>query len=145
MIIRQGSLAEVVSIVAKIDEFVNKESEASLSARLDGKTHYIQIAEQDGILVGFKIGYQVDHDTFYSWFGGVTGKARGNGVAQALLEAQEKWARDHNYQTITVKSRNQFPAMLRLLIRNGYLIDNYDKKDNILESRIHFTKPLFTE
>ncbi len=143
MIIRQGSLAEVVSIVTKIDEFVSKETEASLSARLAGKTHYIQIAEQGDELLGFKIGYQLDEDTFYSWFGGVSSEARGKGVAQALLEAQEKWARDHNFQTITVKSRNQFPAMLRLLIRNDYLIERYEEKPNILESRIYFRKALF--
>ncbi len=145
MIIRQGSLTEVVAIVANIDEFVNKESEASLSARLNGKPHYIQIAEQDGCLLGFKIGYQIDQCTFYSWFGGVDPQARGKGVAQALLVAQEQWARAHHYQSITVKSRNQFPAMLRLLIKNNYLIENYEKKDNMLESRIYFRKTLFSE
>lgn len=145
MIIRQGSLTEVVAIVANIDEFVNKESEASLSARLNGKPHYIQIAEHEGRLLGFKIGYQIDQCTFYSWFGGVAPQARGKGVAQALLVAQEQWARDHHYQSITVKSRNQFPAMLRLLIKNNYLIENYEKKDNMLESRIYFRKTLFSE
>ncbi|MGC9552370.1 GNAT family N-acetyltransferase, partial [Vibrio metoecus] len=52
------------------------------------------------------------------------------------------WALEQGYQRIKVKSRNQFPAMLRLLIRNNYLIEEYEKKDQILESRIHFVKSI---
>ncbi|CSC58327.1 acetyltransferase [Vibrio cholerae] len=32
--------------------------------------------------------------------------------------------------------------MLRLLIKNGYLIEDYEKKESIIESRIHFVKVL---
>ncbi|MFG0605750.1 GNAT family N-acetyltransferase [Vibrio mimicus] len=142
MLVREGSLNEVTQIVAQISEFAKSENEQSLQARLENKPNLVLVAENNGELLGFKIGYKLDSETFYSWFGGVAPAARGHGVAQRLLEVQEAWVLEQGYKRIKVKSRNQFPAMLRLLIKNGYLIENYEKKDPIIESRIHFSKEL---
>lgn len=139
---RQGMLQECVLAANQIDEFVSKESVASLSDRLAGKRSLILVAEEKGHILGFKIGYEWDQNTFYSWFGGVTSRARNKGVAQALLEAQEIWVRQRGYDRIKVKSRNQYPAMLRLLLRNGYLIEGIEAKELVIEHRIHFVKPL---
>ncbi|MFA0070322.1 GNAT family N-acetyltransferase, partial [Vibrio breoganii] len=81
VIVREGSLAEVISVVEQITEFAKKESVASLSERLTGKTNLILVAEEAGVLLGFKIGYELDQQTFYSWFGGVLPLARNKGVA----------------------------------------------------------------
>lgn len=140
--VRQGSLEEVVAVVATINEFVRKETVHTLNERLQGKKSLVLVALQDEQLLGFKIGYQLSSDEFYSWFGGVSPQARGYGVAQRLLEEQEAWALEQGYQRLRVKSRNQFPSMLRLLLRNNYLIDNYEKMEDISESRIHFVKQL---
>ncbi|MCZ4372764.1 GNAT family N-acetyltransferase [Vibrio diazotrophicus] len=142
MKIREGSLSEVVTVVTEIDEFIVKENEQSLAQRLEGKRHLILVAEQQGQILGFKIGYELDSDTFYSWFGGVSPKARNLGLAQKLLDVQESWVIDQGYQQLKVKSRNQFPAMLRLLLRNNYLIENFEPYEALLESRIHFVKQL---
>ncbi|WP_428771934.1 N-acetyltransferase family protein [Vibrio sp.] len=142
MKIRTGSLAEVVQVVNCIDEFVEKESEASLAARLAGKKQLVLVAEQDGQLLGFKIGYQQDEQTFYSWLGGVAPLARNTGVAQLLLDHQQRWAAEQDYRWLTVKSRNRFPAMLRLLLRNGYQIHHFEPYQPLEESRIHFIKAL---
>jgi GNAT superfamily N-acetyltransferase len=111
MLVREGTLQEVVTIVERISEFTNKESVDSLQRRLTGKKHQVLLAEQNGTLLGFKIGYELDEKTFYSWFGGVCPSARRKGVAQALLEHQEAWAIQQGYRAIKVKSRNQFPSM----------------------------------
>ena len=142
VLIREGSLEEVIHIVEQIDEFVHKETVESLSSRIEGKKSLVLIAEEEGSLLGFKVGYQLDEHTFYSWFGGVSPLARNKGVAQLQLEAQETWVINQGYKHLKVKSRNQFPAMLRLLLRNGYLIEKYEKKEVLLESRIHFIKQL---
>ncbi|MCG9556085.1 MULTISPECIES: GNAT family N-acetyltransferase [Vibrio] len=142
VIVREGSLEEVVSVVEQITEFAKKESVASLSERLAGKTSLILVAEEAGVLLGFKIGYELDRQTFYSWFGGVSPLARNKGVAQAQLDAQEQWVKQQGYQQLKVKSRNQFPAMLRLLLRNGYQIEKLEEKEYITENRIHFLKAL---
>ncbi|MBE8563847.1 GNAT family N-acetyltransferase [Vibrio sp. OPT20] len=141
-IVREGSLEEVVSVVEQITEFARKESVASLSERLAGKTSLILVAEEAGVLLGFKIGYELDENTFYGWFGGVSPLARNKGVAQAQLDAQEQWAQEQGYKQLKVKSRNQFPAMLRLLLRNGYLIEKFEEKEDINAHRIHFLKKI---
>ncbi|MEZ9655589.1 GNAT family N-acetyltransferase [Vibrio splendidus] len=142
VIVREGSLAEVISVVEQITEFAKKESVASLSERLTGKTNLILVAEEAGVLLGFKIGYELDQQTFYSWFGGVLPLARNKGVAQAQLDAQEQWVKQQGYEQLKVKSRNQFPAMLRLLLRNGYLIEKLEEKEDINAHRIHFLKQI---
>ena len=142
VIVREGSLEEVVSVVEQINEFDQKESVASLTQRLSGKKSLILVAEEAGVLLGFKIGYELESNTFYSWFGGVSPLARNKGVAQGQLDVQEQWVKQQGYRQLKVKSRNQFPSMLRLLIRNGYLIENYEQKEPLLESRIHFLKSL---
>ncbi|MEZ8464904.1 GNAT family N-acetyltransferase [Vibrio splendidus] len=141
-IVREGSLEEVVSVVEQITEFARKESVASLSERLAGKTSLILVAEEAGVLLGFKIGYELDENTFYSWFGGVLPIARNKGVAQAQLDIQEQWVKQQGYQQLKVKSRNLFPAMLRLLLRNGYLIEKFEEKEDINAHRIHFLKQI---
>ncbi|MCW4446465.1 GNAT family N-acetyltransferase [Vibrio splendidus] len=142
VIVREGSLEEVVSVVEQIAEFARKESVASLSERLAGKTSLILVAEEAGVLLGFKIGYELDENTFYSWFGGVLPIARNKGVAQAQLDIQEQWVKQQGYQQLKVKSRNLFPAMLRLLLRNGYLIEKLEEKEDINAHRIHFLKQI---
>jgi len=142
VIVREGSLEEVVSVVEQITEFAKKESVASLSERLAGKTSLILVAEEAGVLLGFKIGYELDENTFYSWFGGVLPIARNKGVAQAQLDIQEQWVKQQGYQQLKVKSRNLFPAMLRLLLKNGYLIEKLEEKEDINVHRIHFLKQI---
>lgn len=142
VIVREGSLEEVVSVVEQISEFAKKESVVSLSERLSGKKNLILVAEEAGVLLGFKIGYELDQQTFYSWFGGVSPLARNKGVAQSQLDVQEQWAQQQGYKQLKVKSRNQFPAMLRLLLRNGYQIEKLEEKEDINENRIHFLKQL---
>ncbi|PTO85610.1 GNAT family N-acetyltransferase [Vibrio splendidus] len=142
VIVREGSLEEVVSVVEQITEFAKKESVASLSERLAGKTSLLLVAEEAGVLLGFKIGYELDENTFYSWFGGVLPIARNKGVAQAQLDIQEQWVKQQGYQQLKVKSRNLFPAMLRLLLRNGYLIEKLEEKEDINAHRIHFLKQI---
>ena len=142
IIVREGSLEEVVSVVEQISEFAKNESVASLAERLAGKKSLILVAEDDDVLLGFKIGYALDQRTFYSWFGGVLPIARNKGVAQAQLDTQEQWVKQQGYQQLKVKSRNQFPAMLRLLLRNGYLIEKLEEKEDINAHRIHFLKQI---
>ena len=142
MMIREATIDEAVAVLAKISEFAKPADHAAVALRLDGRRALVLVAEQEGELVGVKIGYALSEQVFYSWLGGVAPRGRGRGVAQALLEAQEEWAREQGYSAIRVKSRNRFPAMLRLLLRNGYLIEDMDKKEGVLDYRLHFSKQL---
>jgi predicted GNAT superfamily acetyltransferase len=141
IVYREGSLEECIQVVEQITEFSHKETVQTLAARLEDKTEYlILVAEESGTLLGFKIGYQLDELTFYSWFGGVSHAARNKGVAQKLLDKQEEWVANQGYKQLKVKSRNEFPAMLRLLLRNGYMIEKFEEREALIESRVHFLK-----
>ncbi|MCW8331092.1 GNAT family N-acetyltransferase [Photobacterium sp. SDRW27] len=145
MKIRQASMAEAAEVLARIGEFAKSADEAALQVRLKGKQPLILVAEQGGQLIGVKIGYRLSETCFYSWLGGVAPEGRRGGVAQALLEAQESWVIEQGFEELRVKSRNRFPAMLRLLLRNGYLIEHMEKKDGIEDFRLHFVKILPTK
>ncbi|WP_318433740.1 GNAT family N-acetyltransferase [Photobacterium leiognathi] len=140
--IREASVEEALEVLHRIVEFAAPISLTELTARLANKSALILVAENQQQLVGVKIGYALDKQVFYSWLGGVLPAGRGHGVAQALLEAQEAWVIDQGYQQLTVKSRNRFPAMVRLLMRNGYLIEDIEKKEGVLDYRLHFRKAL---
>ena len=53
---------------------------ANLHKQLKSKTKFlINIAFDDTKVVGYKIGYEIDKDTFYSWVGGVDPQYRNDG------------------------------------------------------------------
>ncbi|OEZ87210.1 acetyltransferase (GNAT) family protein [Janthinobacterium sp. HH104] len=139
--IRPGTIEEAWHVLQAIPEFDQRRSLAQLQERLPSGT-LILIAEADGQPVGCKLGYSTEDDSFYSWLGGVLPAHRKSGLAQRLLEAQEAWASAHGFAAITVKSMNRYPAMLRLLIRNGYQIRLVEHFDDTARERIHFIKPL---
>ncbi|CAM4084116.1 GNAT family N-acetyltransferase [Vibrio neonatus] len=142
IVIREGSLVEALQVMSSISEFNKPESIETLRLRLNNKKSLILIAEECGVLLGFKIGYAQDDDTFYSWLGGVNAEARGKGVAQLLLNEQQRWVKEAGYCWLTVKSQNQFAAMLRLLLRNGYWIEECEPYPNPLHNRLYFKKSL---
>ena len=142
LLIREGTLEESLQVMARITEFSKGETVDSMTQRLEEKNRLVLVAEKDDMIVGFKIGYELEDGIFYSWLGGVVPEVRNEGVAQLLLEAQEDWVIEQGYNTLKVKSQNQFPTMLRLLLRNGYLIEKFEKKSNLRESRVYFIKAI---
>ncbi|KAB0325063.1 GNAT family N-acetyltransferase [Janthinobacterium sp. PLB04] len=139
--IRPGSIAEAWHVLQAIPEFDQRRSLAQLQERLPASA-LVLIAEADGQPVGCKLGYAAEDGSLYSWLGGVLPAHRKTGLAQRLLEAQEAWASAHGFAAITVKSMNRYPAMLRLLIRNGYQIRLVEHFGDPSRERIHFVKLL---
>lgn len=142
MLVRQASLEEALTVLATIKEFDHVETVESLQARLADQPALVLVAQMNQQLVGVKVGYAKSEVEFYSWIGGVSPSGRGHGVAQALLEAQEAWVKAEGYKRLTVKSRNRFAAMLRLLLRNGYQLLDLEKKGQVADYRLYFEKVL---
>ncbi|WP_272150423.1 GNAT family N-acetyltransferase [Tenacibaculum aiptasiae] len=69
--------------------------------------------------VGFKIGYQYNTNTFYSWVGGVLPQYRKKGIASNLAKLQENWALQNGFKKLRTKSMNKFKPMLILNLKNG--------------------------
>lgn len=69
---------------------------------------------------------------------------RGNGLAQKMLETQERWITEHDYLHVQVKTMNRFRAMLSMLIKNNYHIIDIEKASLSLDVKIHFEKCLIS-
>lgn len=135
-----GTLADIVSISAQIPEFDRVATLERLKARLDEAVHLILVAKMDGVIVGYKVGYQLTDVTLYSWIGGVIPTHRNHGIATLLLKHQEHWAIEAGYKQIKVKSMNRYPHMLKMLISNGYEIVAVEGGTDATERKIVFQK-----
>ncbi|WP_309137623.1 GNAT family N-acetyltransferase [Rossellomorea sp. SC111] len=58
----------------------------------------IDIAMDDSKIIGYKIGYELDPDTFYSWLGGVDPEYRKQGIAAELMKRQHQTLKDRGYK-----------------------------------------------
>ncbi|MEI2666533.1 GNAT family N-acetyltransferase [Rossellomorea sp. LJF3] len=86
----------------------------------------IDIAMDDSRVIGYKIGYQLDPDTFYSWLGGVDPVYRKQGIAAELMKRQHQTLKERGYTVVQTKTMNKWRSMLILNIKNGFdVIDTY--------------------
>ena len=143
MIIKEGNIDQVIPLLGDLEEFIQKDNRATITERIQNRDSLILIAYLEDQAAGFKLGYAKSKKHFYSWLGGVLPQFRQKGIARRLLDYQEKWARNNGYTVITVKSRNRFKNMIRLLVKNNYLITGVEVSDaGILDKKILFEKRL---
>ena len=147
-LITQGDAESAFALAEQIPEFDAGDGGldlAELSRRLSGRSALVLIGSVDDEPVGFKAGYDRDADgSWYSWIGGVLPGRRSQGVAVALLEAQETWAIAAGFERIYVKTRNGHRGMLRLLVKRGYDILQVDPRDLPSDNRLLLSKRLRT-
>ncbi|MEM8894452.1 MAG: GNAT family N-acetyltransferase [Bacteroidota bacterium] len=142
IIIRQGTIEEVVQVSRQIPEFENPAGADIYHTRLDNVDHLISIAESNKPCA-FKVGYDRDADgSFYSWMGGVLPEARRKGIAQRLADEMEIYCRSKGYSTLKMKTRNEHKAMIQCAIRNGFHITGFKAYPDPMKSRILLEKPL---
>ncbi|WP_028111285.1 GNAT family N-acetyltransferase [Ferrimonas kyonanensis] len=140
---RKGSIEEVMALVEQVPELDRPYPLETYQQRLNEVPHLIQIAEVESEAAAFKVGYALNDTDFYSWLGAVLPDFRGLGIAKALLQGQEQWVAEQGYRLIKVKSRNRYPAMLRMLLGKGYhLVDMERASDTPLDYRILLEKSL---
>ncbi|BAB04719.1 GNAT family N-acetyltransferase [Halalkalibacterium halodurans] len=86
----------------------------------------IFVALDRGHVVGYKIGYELDKQTFYSWLGGVDPNIRKQGIGSMLMERQHDYLRDVGYKVVRTKTMNKWRNMLLLNIKSGFdVIETY--------------------
>ena len=141
--IKEGTIPQVVELALKIPEFSDPVYEEALKDRLTGVPKLILIAYWDFQPAGFKIGYERDQDgSFYSWIGVVLKDHRKKGIARALAEKQEAWARERGYTHIRFKTRNCFKAMQCFALKRGFDIIGYEAREDRSQDRIWMEKVL---
>lgn len=141
-VIREGTLKELLVIDLLLPEFEQKSSKEKLAQRLKNRKSLLLVACENDKPVAYKLGYEISSSEFYSWLGGVHPDYRKRGIATTLREVQESWAIENGYTNISVKSMNQFPAMLKLLIASGYQVTGYEDNGTAESSKIKFSKKL---
>lgn len=99
------------------------------------------IAEIEGVVVGFKLGYEMEDGVFYSWLGGVHPQYQKRGIASALMEAQHDWCKEQGYEKVRTYSRNERKAMLLLNLKHSFdvvstFFDDKGRHKIVLEKRL---------
>lgn len=99
-------------------------------ARISDRSVTNFVAETGSAGIAFAIGYE-ESGYFYIYLFGVDPNHRNQGVGQRLLDYVEQWAQKSNHTGVAVQSRNKFPDMLRLLIKNNYkIVAFFDRGDH---------------
>lgn len=142
ILVRTGTIDEAVAISTQIPEFSNPHQAEEYEKRLKNVPSLVQVAEYEGKIAGFKVGYAKGEQLFYSWMGGVLPEFRQFGVAKALAVEQEKWARAQGFTRIQFKTRNRLKAMLHFALGNGFDIVAVEPRESLGEYRILLEKAL---
>ena len=72
------------------------------------------------MLVGFKLGYAVTSERYYSWLGGVHPCYQRRGIAANLMEQQHQWVRSAGYSVIETELIQTNHAMAKLNEATGF-------------------------
>ncbi|MCG3089511.1 GNAT family N-acetyltransferase [Sporosarcina cyprini] len=78
------------------------------------------IANEDDKAVGYKVGYALSDEAYYSWYGGVEEAYRERGIAGSLMDLQHDLVKKAGYRTIQTNTRNKWRGMLILNIKKGF-------------------------
>ncbi|KGA95550.1 hypothetical protein AJ85_15625 [Alkalihalobacillus alcalophilus ATCC 27647 = CGMCC 1.3604] len=122
----QKELTELIRLHNKIFD-----QTSDFTEKLRQQPHIlIHLAYNNNQLVGYKMGYQLTKEKFYSWLGGVDPDYRHYGIASSLMQMQHDTLREHGYQIVQTKTMNKWRNMLVLNIKNGFdVLETYtDKK-----------------
>lgn len=131
----------VIELCSQIPEFERQYNTETLKQRLAERRCLLQLIRVEGEIAGFKLGYAIDEQKFYSWLGAVLPDYRQLGLAQQLLADQEQWALAQGFSIMEVNTYNQFTSMLKMLINHQYQIASVTNDEkNISQNKIRLQK-----
>jgi len=84
------------------------------------------IAEDAQGWLGFKLGYRRGATLLYSWLGGVHPRARGQGVASALMVRQHEAALAAGYTHVETRTRAVNNAMVMANLKHGFHVCGFE-------------------
>jgi ribosomal protein S18 acetylase RimI-like enzyme len=90
----------------------------------------VNVAWDENKVIGYKIGYSMDFEKYYSWLGGVDPVYRNLGIASKLLEEQHRYLKKAGYKAVQTKTKNKWRSMLILNLKYGFdIIGTYTDED----------------
>lgn len=133
--------SDLLNQILNLQENIFKDSDTFVSrAQSKPKVLFTVGIEKDEV-VGYKIGYELESDSFYSWLGGVNVNHRNKGVASKLMIQQHLYLKEKGYRIVQTKTKNKWRNMLILNIKNGFDVigtytDSSGEPKIILEKRL---------
>lgn len=133
--------SDLLNQILTLHETIFKDSDTLVNKAQSKSKILFTVGLDRGVLVGYKIGYELDSDIFYSWLGGVSEKHRNKGIASKLMKQQHLYLKEKDYKIVQTKTKNKWRNMLVLNIKNGFdVIGTYT--DSSGESKIILEKSL---
>lgn len=122
---------ELLETIAALDRAIFPEpvSKEAFARELRARHNLcVLIAERGPVPAGYKIGYELSPDVFYSFSGGVVPEYRRQGIARALLSEQHRIAGELGYSVVRTHTKNKYRDMLVLNIKSGFNVTGINHK-----------------
>ena len=121
-------IKDILSVANKVLKPISLEA---FKAKLTGKKHtLVLVCRIENQIVGFKVGFEESHASFYSWLGGVDPAFQRLGVATALMDTMTKWCEHRGYETVETKTTNNNRAMIILNVMSGFDVSGVQTDKN---------------
>lgn len=143
-VISAANLETSWQISQRLPEFTDAYSLDEYQRRTSSERYLNLVAWQNGEPIGFKLGYALDDQVFYSWLGGVLPAFRSKGVARSLAGAQEEWMIRQGYREVRMKTRNIHKRMIIFALKSGFNITEVEPQQEVEQYRIYLMKKLIS-
>ncbi|MCG3132244.1 MAG: hypothetical protein FLDDKLPJ_03077 [Phycisphaerae bacterium] len=143
-IVGMDELDLIVTLYGQI--FQPPQDHAYFRRRLEAhRVSLMMVAELERRPTGFLVGYELRYTTYYAWLIGVLPEARRMGVASQLLEAQEAWCRENDYEMVRFECYNHHRPVLHVALSHGFSIVGIRYDSRTLGNLVIFEKQLGEE
>lgn len=123
---------EIVNGLLRLHENIFGDADKLMEKMKAKPKVFIHIALAQSEVVGYKIGYELTQQKYYSWLGGVHEAYRGRQIASNLMKKQHTYLTKRGYQVVQTKTRNKWRNMLILNIQNGFdIVETFFDEEGI--------------
>lgn len=112
--------SDLLNQILTLHETIFKDSDTLVNKAQRKPQILFTVGLERGVVVGYKIGYELESDIFYSWLGGVNENHRNKGIASKLMKQQHLYLKEKDYKIVQTKTKNKWRSMLILNIKNGF-------------------------
>jgi len=88
---------KLLNKILNLHENIFKDSDTLISKAKNKPKIVFSVGLEEGEVAGYKIGYELDSDRFYSWLGGVDENHRNKGIASKLMRRQHLYLKEKGY------------------------------------------------
>lgn len=148
IIVKEVEIEEVIKVNQNVPEFNEMGTEAvkeNFEKRYQNREKLIIVAYYQNQPIGYIIGYEEiegDKQNFYCWLAGTDPNYRKMGALTQLMKYQIEWAKQEEYQNLTIKTRNNRREMLNFLVKNGFYFTKVEEQEKIEDNRIYLVEKL---